>query len=53
MMVPINPDEMEGLLVALQQPAALLEACVLALCGLVAWLITRALSGAGTDDDSI
>lgn len=53
MIVPINPDEMEGLLVALQQPGALLEACVLALCVMVAWLITRALRGAGTDDGSI
>jgi small-conductance mechanosensitive channel len=53
MIVPINPDEMEGLLVSLQQPGALLEACVLALCGVVAWLITRAFRGAGTDDGSI
>lgn len=53
MMVPINPDEMEGLLVALQQPGALLEACVLAVCGAVAWLVTRALRGTGADDDSI
>ena len=53
MIVPINPDDMEGLLVSLQQPGALLEACVLALCGLVAWLVTRALRGAGTDDGSI
>ena len=51
--IPINPDEMEGLLVALQQPGALLEACVLAVCGAVAWLVTRALRGAGADDDSI
>ena len=53
MIVPINPDEMEGLLASLQQPGALLEACVLALCGVVAWLITRAFRGAGTDDGSI
>ena len=53
MIGPINPDEMESLLVALQQPGALLEACVLALCVMVAWLITRALRGAGTDDGSI
>ena len=53
MMLPINPDEMEGLLVALQRPGALLEACVLAVCGAVAWLVTRALRGAGADDDSI
>jgi small-conductance mechanosensitive channel len=53
MIVPINPDEMEGLLVSLQQPGALLEALVLALCGVVAWLITRAFRGAGTDDGSI
>jgi small-conductance mechanosensitive channel len=51
--IPINPDEMEGLLVALQQPGALLEACVLAVCGAVAWLVTRAFRGAGADDDSI
>jgi len=53
MIVPINPDEMESLVVALQQPGALLEACVLALCVMVAWLVTRALRGAGTDDGSI
>ncbi len=53
MIRPINADELQGLLVGLQQPSALLELGVTLLCLGVAWLGVRALRGDQADDGSI
>jgi small-conductance mechanosensitive channel len=53
MIHPINADELQGLLVTLQQPSALVELGAMLVCLGLAWLGVRALRGDQSDDDSI
>jgi small-conductance mechanosensitive channel len=53
MIGPVDADELQGLLVTLEQPSALVELGVMVLCLTLAWLGVRALRGEQVEDGSI